>query len=170
MPHRKPPTKWTIQPIPPTSHTEALTFIQNARKSMFPNHPLRPDPPSLLSSPGAHFVEARDTHTNALIGAAGFTPYNHRFAQFCFRDAPTVEIVRLYVDPAYRRRGLGGALFEALRAEARARGVARAYLHTHPWLEGAVGFWEKRGFGVVEREVEGVWRAVHMVLEIGAEE
>lgn len=36
------------------------------------------------------------------------------------------------------------------------------YLHTHPFLEGAEGFWEKRGFEVVLKEEDGVWGTVHM--------
>lgn len=57
-------------------------------------------------------------------------------------------------------------MFERLEEVAERKGVKRMYLHTHPWLEGAVRWWEKKGFKVLERE-EGEWRTVHMGMDIG---
>ena len=54
------------------------------------------------------------------------------------------EIAQLWVDPAHRQGGLGGALLEAAIAEARARGCRQMLLMTYdfqaPWL------YERHGF------------------------
>lgn len=81
----------------------------------------------------------------------------------------TVEVVRLYVLPQYRRECLGGKLFEEMRARAQEQGVRRLYLHTHPFLPGAVEFWETRGFGVVRVEKDDVWKTTHMDMVIRQE-
>jgi hypothetical protein len=36
------------------------------------------------------------------------------------------------------------------------------YLHTHPFLPGALGFWERQGFRIVDVESDPVWRTTHM--------
>ena len=73
-----------------------------------------------------------------------------------------VEVVRLFVLPQYRRRGLAAALFQSLQEHAFAAGVQCMYLHTHPFLPGAIGFWEKQGFQLVgvDRE-DKVWLTHH---------
>lgn len=81
----------------------------------------------------------------------------------CGRET-TVEVVRLFVLPSYRNSGIGGALFEELRARAKGEGVRRLYLHTHPFLPGAVEWWERKGFEVVWREEDEMWGTVHMEL------
>jgi len=45
-------------------------------------------------------------------------------------DAATLEVRRLYVEPAFRRSGTGRALMEAAIAFARSRGAARLVLDT----------------------------------------
>lgn len=126
---------------------------------MFPGRSLSPDNASLFV-PGTCFLEAR--HGKNLIATIGYVPYNHRFPQFDYHDVKTVEVVRLYVEPRYRRCGLAAALFAGLLDEAVNAGVRRFYLHTHPFLDGAIRFWEKRGFEVVLVEDEPVWETTHM--------
>jgi len=166
----------------PETTPEVLSFINKARITMFPelSKQLTPDTAPWLRS--GTFLTAR-TNSNSnenkgngdgdndgtLIGTIGIVPYNHRFPQFSYPSTNTVEVVRLFVDPAYRRCGLGSSLFSAMREVAeREYGVRCFYLHTHGFLEGAVGFW--RGCGFVEREWEGgVWETVHMDLAVDGE-
>ena len=76
-----------------------------------------------------------------------------------------VEVVRLFVIPQYRRYGLAASLFSTLRDHALESGVQCMYLHTHPFLPGAVQFWEKQGFNVIcVDEEDEVWRTHHMQL------
>lgn len=165
MPHRSPtPAPWTIQPVPPHAIDEVLSFINNARGDMFPGRSLAPDNDGLFG-PGSYFLEARDG--NHLIATIGYVSYNHRFPQFNFHDVKTVEVLRLYVVPRYRRCGLAAALFGALRERAVKEGVEYLYLHTHPFLPGAIDFWEKHGFQVVQVEEDPLWRTTHMQLLLG---
>lgn len=106
------------------------------------------------------FLVAHDQ--SRLVAGIGYLPYDHRFAQLDYRARRTVEVVRLFVAPEYRRHGLAGALFAALREKAREAGVEWLYLHTHPFLPGAIGFWEGQGFGIVDVEEDPVWRTTHM--------
>lgn len=75
----------------------------------------------------------------------------------------TVEVLRLFVLPQYRRHGLAASLFQALQNHAVASGVECMYLHTHPFLPGAIRFWEKQGFDIISvDEGDEVWQTHHM--------
>ncbi|KAH7083384.1 acetyltransferase [Paraphoma chrysanthemicola] len=164
MPHHSSTPSWSIQPVSHNNATEVVDFINHARAGMFPNRSLAPDNTALLG-PGSYFLEARDGAE--LIAAIGYVPYNHRFSQFDYRDVLTVEVVRLYVVPEYRRFGLAAALFSVLSKKAKKECIGRFYLHTHPFLPGAIRFWEKHGFEVVQVEEDPVWRTTHMQMKIG---
>jgi GNAT superfamily N-acetyltransferase len=152
-------SSWIIQPVSSRAAEEVVDFINNARNGMFPGRSLVPDNTSLLGA-GTCFLEARDG--KQLIAAIGYVPYNHRFPQFDYHDTRTVEVVRLYVQPQYRRCGLAAALFSRLHEKAVMEGVGRFYLHTHPFLEGAITFWKKHGFEVVQVEEDPLWQTTHM--------
>jgi GNAT superfamily N-acetyltransferase len=61
------------------------------------------------------------------------------------------ELKRMYVDPAFRGRGLGFALVEHLTQHARTLGASRLLLETGARLEAAVRLYERCGFREVER-------------------
>ncbi len=98
----------------------------------------------------------------AIVAAIGYLPYDGRFPQLNYRGLNTVEVVRLYVLPAFRGFGLASKLYRALEAQARADEVQMMYLHTHPFLPGAIDFWRRQGFEVVDIESDPVWRTTHM--------
>ena len=58
-------------------------------------------------------------------------------------------VVTLDVAEEWRRRGLAGTLMEAVEARARAAGAGVMGLHVFTGNEGAVGFYEGRGYGRV---------------------
>ena len=159
------PPSWHIQPVTPATINETVTFINNARRAMFPKlcAQLNDDVARWVLS--GHFLIARDGEE--MIATIGYVPYDHRFPRLDYKNVKTVEVVRLYVLPQYRRCGLAAKLFAELRRRAVDDGVACLYLHTHPFLPGAIAFWEKQGFVVTCTEEDEVWQTTHMEVVVG---
>jgi GNAT superfamily N-acetyltransferase/pimeloyl-ACP methyl ester carboxylesterase len=61
-------------------------------------------------------------------------------------DAATAEIKRMYVDPAYRKRGLGRQILARLEAQARELGYRSLRLETGIRQPEAIGLYEQAGF------------------------
>ncbi len=165
-----PMPNWTLQPVARDAIAEVLAFVDSARRALFPmlaNAPLPRDlahfADTYLDGAGC-FLEAREG--GRLVAVIGYLPYDHRFAQLDYRAERVVEVVRLFVLPAYRRHGLAAALFGALRERAMQAGLDCLYLHTHPFLPGAIAFWERQGFTVVDVEQDPVWQTTHMQLRL----
>lgn len=111
-----------------------------------------------------YFLTARSK--GHVVASISYVPYDNRFAQLSYHDKRVVELGRVYVLPAYRRCGLAAAMFGKLGEHAGKQGVECLYLHTHPFLPGTIGFWEKRGFEVLGVEDDTVWQTTHMQLVI----
>ncbi|WP_150776492.1 GNAT family N-acetyltransferase, partial [Pseudomonas fluorescens] len=73
-----------------------------------------------------------------------------------------VEIVLLFVVPSLRRSGVAGAIYRSLKDLALADGVEVIYLHTHPFLPGAIEFWQRQGFEIIDVDADPVWQTTHM--------
>lgn len=114
-----------------------------------------------LLHPDGCFLQARDQH-NKLIGVIGMMPYDYRFDYLDYKDKRTVELARLFVEPAYRRSGLATKLFQALLEQATQKGIEVLYLHTHPFLTGAFEYWQKQGFELVTTTMYGEFETLHM--------
>ncbi|KAH8730852.1 N-acetyltransferase GCN5 [Phaeosphaeriaceae sp. PMI808] len=151
----------TIQPVTSDTVDECLDFVNHARADIFPDRSLVPNTRNLFGS-GSSFLEARDG--NKLIGIIGYIPYDHRHSQISCKEVWTVEVVRLYVTAQYRRCGLAGALFSALRDDALQDGIECLYLHSPPFLPGVIQFWQRWGFIIILKEDDPVWQTTHMKL------
>ena len=90
-----------------------------------------------------HFVVAELDHQ--LIGCGSL----------CHLGPELVEIRSLGISPEYKGMGIGSLLMDELTAMARERKVPRLMALTY-----AVGFFEKQGYHVVEKEIfpEKVWK------------
>lgn len=146
---------------------EAIGFVMAARAEIFPMLDSSVLPADLqrfaetyVKGEMGAFWLARCA--GEIVAAVGYLPYDHRFAQLDYRDVRTVEIVRLFVVPAFRRSGLAARLCSELREHALGQGVEVLYLHTHPFLPGAIRFWERQGFTVTDVESDPVWQTTHM--------
>ncbi|KAJ0332529.1 hypothetical protein COL922a_011378 [Colletotrichum nupharicola] len=131
-----------------------VEFIKQARSVMFPwidaesqnehaQRELENFSKTYLDNPNGAFLTAYGN--GQIIAAIGYAPYDDRFPELGLGREGVVEFVRLYVDPTWRRAGLASKLCAALEQRARDAGMTNLYLHTHPFLEGAIGFWERQG-------------------------
>lgn len=70
----------------------------------------------------------------------------------CFKimDKQTFEIKRMYVEPACRNRGVASELLHLLEREAFQQGYGISVLETGKAMNGAVAFYEKQGYKIVE--------------------
>ncbi|MFD1874597.1 GNAT family N-acetyltransferase [Hymenobacter bucti] len=84
----------------------------------------------------AYFVAERD---GEVLGGGGIFPTENL-------PADTVELVKLYLLPAARGRGVGKALIQQCLEAARAAGYARVYLETTAELTQAIPLYERLGF------------------------
>jgi len=156
-----------IASVQPGEIDEVVAFVIAARAQIFPMLDARVLPNDLahfqqvyLGGDDGHFWLARCE--GEVVAAVGYLPFDHRFPQLDYHGTRTVEIVRLFVAPAFRRGGLAKALYARLREHAEAAGVQALYLHTHPFLPGAVRFWERQGFTIVDVEADPLWQTTHM--------
>ncbi|MCO8161269.1 GNAT family N-acetyltransferase [Pseudomonas sp. 21LCFQ010] len=157
-------------PITAAAHADipaTLAFVMRARAQIFPMLDPAAMPADLagfeqvyIDGPDGHFLIARADEQ--IVAAIGYLPYDHRFAQLDYQGRRTVEIVRLFVEPAFRSAGLASRLFRALSEHAQQQGVEVLYLHTHPFLAGAIAFWEKHGFTITDVEDDPLWHTTHM--------
>lgn len=145
---------------------EVLDFVLQARAELFPKLSAAGMPDDLaqfeatyLKGDGRFLIARND---DQIVAAIGYLPYDQRFPQLDYQGRKTVEVVRLFVLPAFRRFGLAGQLYRAVEALAQADGVEVMYLHTHPFLPGAIDFWVRQGFDVVDVEADPVWQTTHM--------
>lgn len=158
-----------VEIIPAYRHDCAavVDFVMRARALMFPLLASAAMPADLQhfarvygEEGDGRFLIAHDQ--GEIVATVGYLPYDQRFPQFDYSGSCVVEVVRLFVRPDYRRTGLATTICDALRGCAYEQGVDVLYLHTHPFLPGAIGFWQRQGFCVTDVEDDPVWQTTHM--------
>lgn len=153
------------------AHAQVEALLRRARMEMFPGR-MDPDrvPVDLqhfehnyLQPAGCMLLARQDQIT---IGTIGYRAYDGRFPYLDLPKGKTVEVARLFIFPQWRRQGVASQMFAHLLQIAKARGVEVFYLHTHPFLEGAVEFWQTLGFEILERDPDPLWQTIHMVCRL----
>src|SRR6476660_3397890 len=66
------------------------------------------------------------------------------------RDGSTVEVKRMYVEPAMRGRGVAREILDHLETEARSMGAERLVLETGIYQDEAIGLYRAAGFRAVD--------------------
>lgn len=149
----------------------SINFIMQARKILFPtiDHSVLPYD---LANFNQCYIESENGcwinyyDDNKLIATIAFVEFDFRFKYLGLDpNKRTVEVLKLYVDPSYRRQGIASLLFSELKKIAQKRGIQILYLHTHDFLIGAQKLWEKCGFKVIKKD-DSIWATVHMLQEI----
>jgi len=92
---------------------------------------------------GPLFVVALDD--DALAGDAR-AEFRERAATSLLRATRVVHVVEMAVVPVHRRRGVGRALLDAIRALARERGAANVTLEVFAFNAAARAFYAREGF------------------------
>ncbi|RGP81056.1 gnat family [Fusarium longipes] len=161
----------TICNAMPEEIPELVASINKARAEMFPfldqasidrmaQKELDNFRKNHLDHPLGAFLTARSG--GCLVATIGYVPYDGRFPFLDLETDNVVEVVRLYVKPEWRRAGIASNLFGKLVDQARQAGVKQLYLHTHPFLPNAIGFWESNGFAIMNVEDDPLWKTTHM--------
>lgn len=159
-----------IAPLQDTDLADALPFLLAAREMMFPKLEGSPLPTDLAQLQSVYqqnsscLLLARQD--GKLVGTIGYLPYDGRFANIAYPGLRAVEVVRLFVAPGHRRGGVARSLWLALLEHAKADGQQVLYLHTHPFLAGAIDFWQRQGFELLQVDPDPVWQTTHMQLRL----
>ena len=155
-----------IQAVSDADIPEVLDFVLKARAELFPKLSATGMPDDLARFAEVYlrgegrFLIAR--HEGQIVASIGYLPYDRRFPHLLYPDLEVVEIVRLFVLPSQRRSGLAGAIYRSLKDLALADGVEVIYLHTHPFLPGAIEFWQRQSFEIIDVDADPVWQTTHM--------
>jgi putative acetyltransferase len=141
------PLSWngvTIRPLSPLDNAALALIIRNSLAEFGANHPgtVYFDPSTdhlyeLFQEPrAAYFVAEENGH---LLGGAGIFPSNG------LPDG-TCELVKMYLSPESRGKGLGGKLISLCLDRAKQEGFSQVYIETMPELRRAMTVYEKFGF------------------------
>jgi putative acetyltransferase len=114
--------------------------------SLYPPESVHTLPVEQLSRPSVRFLVARAKRGREPVGCGALL----------LQPDSCGEIKRMFVDPAARRRGVGGGVLRALEEVARAEGIVTLRLETGPGQREAVALY--RSFGYDERGPFGGYR------------
>ena len=106
---------------------------------------MREDPSDDLRPPGGLLLIARQD--GAVVGCVGLR----------LVSAELGEVMRVYVEPAARGRGIGAALMRAVEGEARSRALTRLRLDTRSDLAEARRLYPRNGYREVPPFNDGRW-------------
>jgi len=127
----------TIRPVTIAEAEDACSLIEEYYEAV---HVIaRDDRAQILhyiSDPASCILLAYDAATPA--GCILYRPLPHM--------GPAGEVKRLYVRPAFRRRGIADRLLEALEQFASNRHAQWLYLDTTDDLKAAIAFYERHGY------------------------
>ncbi|MDX8237738.1 GNAT family N-acetyltransferase [Acinetobacter pittii] len=153
------------QLVEKSDYDSAVEFALYTRQLLFPEIYQGQVPKDLqnfeqyyVHDPLGCFITVKDQ--NRIIGTIAYRAYDHRFDLNL--PSNTVEVVKLFVLPEYRRKGIATKLCDILFSHAKNNRITSLYLHTHPFLPAAEEFWTLQGFKVIKREWIDTYDTIHM--------
>lgn len=153
------------QLVEKSDYDSAVEFALYTRQQLFPEIYHGHVPKDLqnfeqyyVHDPLGCFITVKDQ--NRIIGTIAYRAYDHRFDLNL--PSNTVEVVKLFVLPEYRRKGIATKLCDMLFSHAKNNRITSLYLHTHPFLPAAEEFWTLQGFKVIQREWIDTYDTIHM--------
>lgn len=165
---------YTVKQVSLKDRDHVTEFMMRVRKEVFPMlsqdelpHDLLHFEETYLNEENAIIYVAYD-HDKEVVGTIGVQPYDGRFSRLekHYGHLNTAEIVKCYIDPEKRRSGVGTMLLKQARCFCNEVGYDMLYLHTHPFLPGAVPFWKANGFNERFMEEDPVWQTIHMDMKL----
>jgi len=99
---------------------------------------------TLFQTPGSIYWVAEDN--GKIIGGCGIFP-TQNLPEGC------AEVVKLYLDASYRKKGIGRKLLELSIDSARDMGYTQLYLESLPELGNAISLYEKQGFRFLDHKM-----------------
>jgi len=137
-------SEFEIREILPSDNKTLATIVRNTLAEFGANHPntVYYDPTTdhlyeLFQKEGAIYYVAENEQ--GLAGGAGIYPSNGLPADTC-------ELVKMYLIPSVRGKGLGKLLIEKVLDFAKDSGYKKVYIETMPELRKAMSVYEKFGF------------------------
>lgn len=99
---------------------------------------------SLFQTPGSIYWIAWDK--GKIIGGCGIYPTQNL-------PVSCAEVVKLYLDASYRKKGIGRKLLELSIESARNMGYTQLYLESLPELGKAINLYKKQGFRFIDHKM-----------------
>jgi len=99
---------------------------------------------TLFQKPGSVYWIAEDN--GKIIGGCGIYP-TENLPEGCG------ELVKLYLDPSYRNKGIGRQLMEKSMNSAKQLGYKQLYLESLPELGRAISLYEREGFRFIDHKM-----------------
>ena len=146
----------------PARLSEAARIAEMSRRWIEHGLPWRYRPASIAG-------QIRDSETAVVVARAAPLVVGFAVMEFHF-GARRAHLVLMAVEPACRRRGVGGALFRWLEKVGRLGGITQVRLELRADNEEARAFYERLGFHATERRAgyyDGREDAIRMALRIG---
>lgn len=154
-----------IQPLSNQDLDQAINFAIHTRILLFPEVYEKALPYELTHFSETYIQDPLGAcwiikDQDRIIAMIAYRAYNRRFQL----DLPhhCVELVKLFVEPQYRKQGFAQQLCKTLFEYAAQKNIHHFYLHTHPFLTGAEYFWQQQGFEVIHRELIQEYDTIHM--------
>lgn len=137
---------FSIRSATPADASELVRLINSLAAYEKLAHESRPDEATLAgqladdASPRIEALIAEEDDTRKCIG---FALFFHNYSTFLTNFGLFLE--DLFVEPEFRGKGVGFALFKAIATIARQRGCMRLEWNVLDWNEPAITFYEKLG-------------------------